>query len=392
MNGRFVLRQYNKASKFRKPTYSGFDFYFDEIETKFILLLVKHLKKYQTLNSHNTTVLLTTCVLFICLEFMRGNLRQALKHIASGNLILKQKVSSNSSLNPIEAQLIEIFSRLSIQAAVNGFKIPLLQPNSMVTTPISSMGIELFSTLEAARNALNNIMALCLRFIDAAMTSFNQQSKSDTFGRLKDTQTNLLTRLELWKKNFEECQFSDPFLDPSIGTLMVLHLHATIWSTAALYTDECAWDAQFSRFAKIVSLCRSITKSSSDAVHRGPYSIVGLPRASPKRPTWRHAFTFEMGIIPSLYFTVLKCRDPKLRREAIQLLGLARPRKEGLWDAGALQTIAQRVIEMEEDKMLEGELPAEHKRTVTRNPRFTLYSATGEDTFGGVRNAQHSWD
>ena len=51
-----------------------------------------------------------------------------------------------------------------------------------------------------------------------------------------------------------------------------------------------------------------------------------------------------------------------MRREAIRLLGLARPRKEGLWDARNLASIAERVVEIEEEGLEERGVPEEEKR------------------------------
>ena len=42
-------------------------------------------------------------------------------------------------------------------------------------------------------------------------------------------------------------------------------------------------------------------------------------------------FTFEMGLIPPLYWTALKCRDARIRSKAFDLLKEA-PAREGLWN------------------------------------------------------------
>jgi hypothetical protein len=149
--------------------------------------------------------------------------------------------------------------------------------------------------------------------------------------------------------------------DISANVLLVSYINAKIWTRTAIYPDESAWDTQLPSFKEILILCKAVISSSAEKPRKGPYSLVGLPRASPKRPVWRDAFTFEMGVIPPLYFTAIKCRDPVVRREAIRLLGLARPRKEGLWDARNLASIAERVVEIEEEGLEDGE-PVEEKR------------------------------
>jgi hypothetical protein len=58
-------------------------------------------------------------------------------------------------------------------------------------------------------------------------------------------------------------------------------------------------------------------------------------------------FTFEMGLIPPLYITVQKCRDPFLRRRALALLRRA-PAQEGLWNRNIMVQAGQKIIELEE--------------------------------------------
>ena len=58
-------------------------------------------------------------------------------------------------------------------------------------------------------------------------------------------------------------------------------------------------------------------------------------------------FTFEMGLVPPLYFTATKCRHPALRRQAVSLIQRA-PGKEGMWDRAEMTYMAQKVIIMEE--------------------------------------------
>jgi hypothetical protein len=58
-------------------------------------------------------------------------------------------------------------------------------------------------------------------------------------------------------------------------------------------------------------------------------------------------FTFEVGAVPPLYCTAIKCRVPTLRRRALQLLAKA-PRKECMWGATSTAQLAARIIEIEE--------------------------------------------
>ncbi|PNP51271.1 hypothetical protein FNYG_15908 [Fusarium nygamai] len=67
----------------------------------------------------------------------------------------------------------------------------------------------------------------------------------------------------------------------------------------------------------------------------------------------KNSFTADMGYIPPLYYTSLRCRDPNLRRIAIDLLAKA-PHVEGAWDGQLASAIVRRVMELEEGHTYEG--------------------------------------
>ena len=60
-----------------------------------------------------------------------------------------------------------------------------------------------------------------------------------------------------------------------------------------------------------------------------------------------HRSILDLGWIPLLYFAATKCRVPRLRREALSLLGRTSHR-EGIWDARIASLVARRVVEVEE--------------------------------------------
>ncbi|KAJ9614514.1 hypothetical protein H2200_002651 [Cladophialophora chaetospira] len=67
-------------------------------------------------------------------------------------------------------------------------------------------------------------------------------------------------------------------------------------------------------------------------------------------------FQFEMGVMPPLYYTAIKCRCHELRLRALSLLRQV-PRREGLWDREELVAIAERVIEVESVTVSSPEIP-----------------------------------
>ncbi|RDW91639.1 hypothetical protein BP5796_02804 [Coleophoma crateriformis] len=341
----FALRQYNKA--IRDLTFS------------------------KKLREENVAAVLTTCILFICLDLLRGNLKQAVDHITGGIRILNaHQMSISNYLNPkvptsFEMDFIGIFSRLIVQGNLCGYPLPPLQLAS--TNTVSDLDIMQgpFITIDDARKSLGDIMMFAMPYIQTCM-SLKFLPDKECLESSKATRERILNQLEVWRKRMDlfivEKYPDGKHEDMGIYTLFSGYQNSAIWTKIVIYEEECAWDGEIECFREMVSLARSVTDNSSNKTRKGPYSLVGLPRRSPKRPLWRDAITFEMGILPHLYFTAVRCRDSKLRREAIKLLGLARPRREGFWDARILIKVAKRVVEIEEDGLSGEGLPVEEKR------------------------------
>ncbi|KAL1839196.1 hypothetical protein VTJ49DRAFT_1785 [Mycothermus thermophilus] len=63
------------------------------------------------------------------------------------------------------------------------------------------------------------------------------------------------------------------------------------------------------------------------------------------------SFSADLGIVPPLYVVATKCRDPRLRRQAIRLLRSS-ARREGMWDSELTARIAMWIAEVEEEGLM----------------------------------------
>ncbi len=134
------------------------------------------------------------------------------------------------------------------------------------------------------------------------------------------------------------------------------HVETLIWIGTALTALEIAFD-------EYIPLYRFIADQ--------PWHIFNPPlgAAAVSNNAPGHSFSLEMGFIPPLYFAVVKCRRPILRRRTPSLLREA-PKQEGSWQRRLYSRIAERVIELEEDGLeltsvlrVDGQkLPADGKR------------------------------
>ena len=103
------------------------------------------------------------------------------------------------------------------------------------------------------------------------------------------------------------------------------------------YTEEgqgqMFWDEYQTRFEQVVALAEQ---------------VVGLSDSGDGQSS-KNIFTLDFGIVGALYDTARICRDPYIRRRAIDTLRRYRCR-EGLWDGTLAARVANRFMELEESQ------------------------------------------
>ena len=148
---------------------------------------------------------------------------------------------------------------------------------------------------------------------------------------------------------------SAPLLDRCIsygGTQRISALTLSLVATAAtiafqnVFIDlETEYDAFDPEFEKIVTQAALLLQT--------------LEAGTKHKPTL--AFSFDLGVIPPLYLVVIKCRNPSIRKRALQLLK-ANPRREGVWDSVTAAALGTWVSELEEEGLgAEGFIPEENR-------------------------------
>jgi hypothetical protein len=165
-----------------------------------------------------------------------------------------------------------------------------------------------------------------------------------------------LSILSQWSAAFESLLTSqqDKFSEAEQRTINILKIWQTMTSAGismhlkyeATVDDQTLWDHFEDSHRQVVALAEQVLKSTS-------------PHISPNRePT--HHFTLDVGIVGPLYDTARVCRDPLIRRKAINLLRQY-PCREGLWDSLLAARAAERQIEIEESAVPEarsaGDIP-----------------------------------
>ena len=309
---------------------------------KAIAALMKRLEQQDS----SEEVALLTCILFICVEFLQGNEAEALALCVKGSKVLHsmQPTDGESDSTPVLQRkggsgmivddIVPIFTRLGILSTLFGQPIDTNTPALQLADPPPPELSYSFPSLAEARIALYDLMEKCQQVIRAAMAY--KRAPDDCFivpDALFTLQCRMLSNLDNWSEAFMtlDCS-SDPsavYSDVYASTLLrMYHLITYIWVATCLDKSESAFDVHMAEFTSIVTFSESLLAKGTAAN--------ALPR-----------FTFEMGLIPPLYFTAINCRHPTLRRKALALMRQG-SKRESLWDAEPVAKVAERVIELEE--------------------------------------------
>lgn len=331
---RFTLEHYNKAIVCLRPHFTQTD-----------------------RDGESARVVLITCVVFVCLELLRGRYVEGQTHLHSGLNLLSQLqaklhtpgtqgvlVMGHPQESVSDGYLLEAFSRLYTQSSLFGqvpgacrkpYAIATVIPDSTIQAPPP-----LFSSMNQARQHLdglfNTIHCLTVRCPQKNVVR-------DAPKALLDTQSRIQTCLRLWRQAYKvsrltlisQLNLRDALSYP---LLTVYHTMAVVMATTCLTPDESMFDSFEAAFASVVSTCEEILRAAVQVIvadTAAGYCSEGF------------SFTADIGLIAPLYYSALKCRVPSIRRRAIKLLETA-THKESIWNGAIAAQVAREVIKIEE--------------------------------------------
>ncbi|KAL9090666.1 MAG: hypothetical protein Q9165_005154 [Trypethelium subeluteriae] len=333
---------------------------------------------------------LIACILFFCLELLRGRYQIAQTHLRNGIELLRALYARPAMTDdgiilvgpchvPIDDWVAEVLLSLHLRAVLFN---PLAQ-NVLFTLQAfeSELPASSFRSLHHAKlhldRLLNQILALMKQCYQQGLSDDAQPPHALLLRqqRIQDELSSWLAIHNASKSNFS-IQLS-PFNEFVSLLLLNHHTMLTLMASTCLPhpTPESRFDdpthtasfrAIISRSATLWRLIRTpAARALTTELFGAPPSLPSHPTANPspklnlKGNTSRSTnndqtgagrdAVAEMGWIPPLYYTAIKCRVPHLRRRALALLGSSLHR-EGIWVAGIVGPVARRVMEMEEDE------------------------------------------
>ncbi|OQE28045.1 hypothetical protein PENFLA_c005G03335 [Penicillium flavigenum] len=313
-------------------------------------------------------IALISCALFICVETIQGHMEQALELYRQGiALILGLRAQigdggvSSSKAVLLERSIVPLFLRLGTSSlTISGTRFPI-EVFGFVKTDMS-VG---FASVDSARTIMSALAAEVILFEREANLHLRAVgSESAVSPEMVAKKEALRTRLTEWHRAYTNLCQSSSFI-PTVPIypepiLLTYHAAALVYVTGCLRQQETVFDVHFADFLTIVEQSRQILDVSA-----GPNG------AQPP-------FTFEMSVGVPLAMTVLRCRDPNLRRRALDLLRLAPP-IQGFFKCAPVALLSEALMKLEEGDSLalrqENTVAPSHE--VLGNNPITRLEATG---------------
>jgi hypothetical protein len=317
---------------------------------------VKHMAADASAKKVDLRTMLLTCLLILAFESWTGNMDLAVNQVHAGIRLIqewrekyKNDKDKYTRLSPapyvVEDDLIQIFCRLAVQHSffADGHSPELHAVLGNEGPRFTRSMPDTFSDIFEAGTYYNGIIRRGVYLITTHSAYLGPDVRKDS---------------EIWRwamKEQEEIQADvwrfNKALEPvlqKIGDGPQKHYALFIQLSMAigyiglsthLSVDESIHDEYNPVYKRVVYLAKAVMKE--------------MPTANKTRTS---NFCFDTRVIVPLWVVGLKCREPSIRREAINFL-LANPRREGIWDSVFAGKVLQWVMEVEEEFIEDGRVP-----------------------------------
>ena len=282
-------------------------------------------------------VVLISCLIFIWLELLQDNVDTALGHLRSGLLILSHQLQISGS-GDFDGSLVRLFVRLHTQATLHGSATSDFDPTEIVIiSEEPSAGRLRITDIRGARSSLDEQLNKVFRFHRTierpgfVERCLRDHPYPDELSLETMCQAHL-DGLRAWETAFHDMEQSlNEALSQKdklcLAELELQYLITTNTLATLFATTPMVYDSYNTQFARMVHLSRRLVQSKLQK------RLLALP--------------FDTGVLAPLFYVLLKCRDLRIRREAIELLHEC-PEREGMWDRAAILELTEWKIAKEE--------------------------------------------
>ncbi|KAH7311917.1 hypothetical protein BKA65DRAFT_517813 [Rhexocercosporidium sp. MPI-PUGE-AT-0058] len=320
---------------------------------------------------------LIAALLIFCFESFHGDVRLALTNVRSavdllhGWLAEKSITETPIGFSPaphiVEHDLVSAFGRLDVHLMSWIDKPPPQRNKNLSCGVTESEPIPLaFQNLAEAKTSFEN---LATRIFDYLSTISNHKIKRKTFScsspksETSDSfNTSTSSREKEGEDLFSPCTTAiDHELTQWMSAFKPILTHSRTPEgnhtfTGAMTLRIHALTLQLSLRSSLSSTNTSTLPSNVSSLVLPAYcEIVMLSREMVHHPSFVQTFVFDSGILPSLFVVLMKCEDDMVRREALDVVKRAGPRREGVWDSGMVRRIGEEVLRREKEEFKIGE-------------------------------------
>jgi hypothetical protein len=265
---------------------------------------------------------LTCCVLYMSFEALQGCYEGALTHLRGGSRLLadwrtarrgQSSRLSQDSLSELQDGLVDDLGRMFARLDVQGLFVP--PPFPMPESDWEDVVVaDAFDSVQEARESFDFLMQGIGQFYRKSVAHSYQHPEKLTTPFWLHQHSHYSTQLDQWRSSFQvifaqEVRAGD--IQANSSDMLSIYFNvATVLLASSIEHTELLYDEYNELFAEIVTKAQQLIQSSED-------------------PSNSSRFTLDMGTILPLLVTATKCRDRRIRRQAITLLW-SKARREGL--------------------------------------------------------------
>ncbi|EED18556.1 conserved hypothetical protein [Talaromyces stipitatus ATCC 10500] len=292
------------------------------------------------LSAQDQQAILTTCILFTGLSSLQGRQSQAFMHVKNGLRMihhwrLNSRLISSKEKNAVDMLLLTFIQLdTQIRPYLAGQESFLQWIDEVIVSPSSRRRI--FRTVFEAYFDLEIFLNELFRL------DFNAYS----FDQLYIEIDLLNKQADIWDRQFGQLlstitpNISD--MDALVAIRLRREYARAILSSLVVNGKDNVHDEMLPTYQVIVNLAQKILQKDSRA------SLSGVPN---NRKLEHPIFVLGSTVVEPLFLAATRCREPILRRQALQLLRQC-PRREGICEGMMAVRIVQEVIEVEEEGCL----------------------------------------
>ncbi|KAK2009508.1 hypothetical protein LZ32DRAFT_608413 [Colletotrichum eremochloae] len=295
-------------------------------------------------------VVLLVCVLFICIEIMRCNRKDALRHSRHGTKILKDYCREHKPtwitqhLLPIFRRLLE-FAMYFGEEATDFVSIEELEDPFPQSFTVLSDAQTMFDVLFNRTAKLGRSHRIAQRKQQASSSGRKDQEVDIIAPEHLAEQASIEELMDQWLKLFDDftntsSTHPDAQLSGSDSQSKLMHCFlltrfecGRLWLRAALDNSETSYDRYLADFRRIL---KRLLRLEAE-----------VPKASHLNTSRRPHFVFEAGFGAFLFFLLSVCRDLETRLGFLRLIPILGLPRENMWRLDLIAAAGKKIIETE---------------------------------------------